>query len=500
MLKDMDLNKHIEKQEFKARMEELEPRLAELQRRIKDAGIPVIIVFEGWEASGKGTFINELIMPLDPRGFNVYSIHEASEDEVFRPLMWPFWTRTPARGRIAIFDRSWYNRTVREYGRKSGVADGLARHIESVNDFEEELSLDGTLIIKFFLHISQKEQKRRLRKLESDPASAWRVKDSDWYENQHYEKLLERTQRMYEATDTDIAPWCIVEAEDRRFARLKIFLTVIERMEERLASQGASSRRSADAAVSANAGAGEADVKVRSSVLDHVDMSSSIDDQHYDRELKQLQKKLRSYEYRIYKERIPVLILFEGWDAAGKGGAIRRLTANLDPRGYEVIPVSAPSEAERTHHYLWRFWQRIPKAGHISIFDRTWYGRVLVERVEGFCRPDEWQRAYPEINSMEKQIVEFGAVLVKFWLQVDKDEQLKRFEERQGNPEKQWKITDEDWRNRDKWEGYWAAADEMLLRTSTSFAPWTVVEANDKRFARIKVLRTVLEALEKKLF
>lgn len=517
MLRGMDLNRHISREELKGRTEELETRLAALQRHVQEAGVPVIIVFEGWEASGKGTHINELIRPLDPRGFKVHSTHKANDDEVLRPIMWPFWTRLPARGRIAIFDRSWYSRIIRDEREDESDAASLAPCIEIINDFEKGLCLDGALIIKLFLHISQKEQKKRLRKLESNAVTAWRVNDSDWKENRQYDELLERSQKVYEATDTDYAPWCIVEAEDRRFARLKIFVTVIKRLEEGLARLETISPNSPTAGeepdeamptakempAAVPTGSSElridGEVLVRSTRLEQVDLKRSLDDRGYERELKKLQKSLRSFEYRIYTERVPVIAVFEGWDAAGKGGAIKRLTSNLDPRGYEVIPVAAPSEIEKAHHYLWRFWQNIPKAGHISIFDRSWYGRVLVERVEGFTDPAQWKRAYPEINSFERQLADFGTVLVKFWLHIDRDEQLRRFQERSANPDKQWKITPEDWRNRQHWDDYREAVEEMLLRTSTSAAPWTVVEANDKRFARVKVLSVMLDALEKRL-
>ena len=196
---------------------------------------------------------------------------------------------------------------------------------------------------------------------------------------------------------------------------------------------------------------------------------------------------------------MPVVIAYEGWDAAGKGGNISRLTQNLDPRGYEVVPVAAPNDVEKAHHYLWRFWARMPKAGHITIFDRTWYGRVLVERVEGFCTEAQWRRAYREINGMEQQLAHFGTVLLKFWLHIDADEQLRRFRERQEMAHKQWKITDEDWRNREKMGQYRDAVEEMLHRTTTPYAPWTIVESNCKRYARVKVLETVCEAIRKRL-
>ena len=234
-------------------------------------------------------------------------------------------------------------------------------------------------------------------------------------------------------------------------------------------------------------------------VLQKVDLSQFLHKEEYQKELRKWQKRFRTAQYGLYRERIPMVIAFEGWDAAGKGGCIRRLVQKLDPRGYEVVPVGAPNDVEKAHHYLWRFWENFPKAGHVTVFDRTWYGRVLVERVENLCLPREWRRAYGEINSMESQWAGYGTVIVKFWLHIDQDEQLRRFQARQEDPYKQWKITDEDWRNREKWPLYEEAVEEMLWRTNTHWAPWTVVEARDKYFARIKVLQTAARAAEKAL-
>ena len=239
--------------------------------------------------------------------------------------------------------------------------------------------------------------------------------------------------------------------------------------------------------------------RFKNGVLSGVDLSKSLTDEEYKEKLKKLQKRLSELHSEIYRLRIPVVIGFEGWDAGGKGGAIKRLTSHLDPRGYRVNPTASPNDIEKVHHYLWRFWNNVPKAGHIAIFDRTWYGRVMVERIEGFCTEAEWKRAYQEINEMESHMANAGAVVLKFWLHIDKDEQERRFKERQENPAKQWKITEEDWRNRAKWDAYEEAVNEMLVRTSTTYAPWIVVEGNDKHYARVKVLKTVVDALEKKI-
>jgi len=235
------------------------------------------------------------------------------------------------------------------------------------------------------------------------------------------------------------------------------------------------------------------------SVLDSIDLGLDLSKSRYTQELKRCQKRVAEIEHEVYLKRIPVVIVYEGWDAAGKGGTIRRLVQGLDPRGYEVVPIAAPNDIEKLHHYLYRFWTRLPKAGHITIFDRSWYGRVLVERVERFCSEREWKRAFTEINETERQWADFGTAIIKFWLHIDRDEQLRRFKQRQSIPHKRWKITDEDWRNRDKWNVYREAVDEMLVRTSTSHAPWTVVEANSKHYARVKTLKTVIATLDERL-
>ena len=301
---------------------------------------------------------------------------------------------------------------------------------------------------------------------------------------------------MIAHTNSVAAPWTIVEATQRRFARVTVFRTLVAAVREALARRAEPSKAEVNADVSLPPLPVDARTPA-SSILDRVDLSLSLDRESYEVQRKELNKRLHMAEHELYIARIPAVICYEGWDAGGKGGNIRRLTQGLDPRGYEVVPIAAPTKEEKAHHYLWRFWQCIPKAGHITIYDRTWYGRVLVERVEGYCSEAEWKRAYDEINQFERQLTDFGTVIVKFWLQVDADEQLRRFQERQNSPYKQWKITDEDWRNREKRPKYEPAVVEMLRRTSTPHAPWTILEANCKYYARIKALRTVAEALEK---
>ena len=493
MLEKIDLSKKVDKKTYRRVMDEAEEKLGLLQRECKDAGIPVILVFEGMGAAGKGVQINRLIQALDPRGFDVYACDRPTEDEQMRPFLWRYWTKTPAKGRIAVFDRSWY-RSV-QVDRFDGLTreDKLGDAYQDILSFEKQLCDDGTVIMKFFLYIDKDEQKKRFKKLEGSKETSWRVTEEDWNRNKDFDRYLKMNEEMLEKTDTDYAPWVIIEAVDKDYAALKIVSTVMDRLEYELEHRRPEDEKTAQRQES------KTRERFKNGVLSGIDLSKSLTEEEYKTRLKKLQKRLAELHSELYRLRIPVVIGFEGWDAGGKGGAIKRLTSNLDPRGYRVNPTAAPNDIEKVHHYLWRFWNSVPKAGHIAIFDRTWYGRVMVERIEGFCSEAEWRRAYQEINEMESHMANAGAVVLKFWLHIDKDEQERRFKERQANPAKQWKITDEDWRNREKWDQYEEAVNEMLIRTSTTYAPWIVVEGNDKRYARVKVLQTAVDALEKKV-
>lgn len=495
MLEKMDLTKKMDKETYKAKMEELQAKLGELQRECKNLEIPVMIAFEGFDAAGKGSQIAELIQALDPRGFEVHAVKQESENERMHPFLWRFWTKTPENGRIAIYDSSWYRRVLVERFEKMMTKEQLGNAYTSICSFERQLADGGMAIIKIFLCVDQKEQKKRFKRLLKAKETAWRVTEADIKRNKNFDKYLAINEEMLQKTDTDYAPWTLVEATDRRFATVKIYTAVISAL---TASIESAKRRAAHPEVQLEA-AELYDRELQSSILSKADLTKTLTKEEYKKKLKELQGKIAVLHGEMYRRRIPLVLGFEGWDAGGKGGAIKRLTEKMDPRGYVVHPTASPNDIERKHHYLWRFWEAMPKAGHATIFDRTWYGRVMVERIEGFCSTQEWQRAYKEINDMESDLVNSGAVVLKFWLQIDKDEQEKRFKERQANPEKQWKITDEDWRNREKWDQYEEAVDEMLIRTSTPKAPWIVVEGNCKYYARIKVLQSVVDALEKRL-
>lgn len=496
MTEKLDLTKTIDKTEYKEQMPYLEAKLGLLQRTCRDLDIPVMIALEGYGASGKGVQIARLIRALDPRGFRVYAVKNETREERLHPFLWRFWTKMPEKGRIAIYDSSWYRRVLAD--RFDGVVKEkeIPSAFRSICSFEEQITSDGMVLIKIFLAIDKKEQKKRFDKLLASEETAWRVSEGDLKRNRHFKKYQRMNEEMLATTDTVSAPWNIVEATDRRFATVKIYSIVIKMLEEKIRKvrQNRPEEQSPHRETEEYAG-----THLHGSLLMKAGLSLTLAREIYKKRLEELQNKIERQHSELYRRRIPVVLGFEGWDAAGKGGAIKRLTEKMDPRGYDVYPTASPNDVERAHHYLWRFWKSMPKAGHIAIFDRTWYGRVMVERIEGFCTEAEWRRAYREINDMERDLADAGALVLKFWLQIDKDEQEKRFRARQEEPEKQWKITEEDWRNREKWEQYEEAVNEMLVRTSTPEAPWIVVEGNCKYYARIKVLEIVTEAIEKRL-
>ena len=490
MLEKIDLNVSMDKQTYKTQRNAYVSQIAALQRKAKSLNIPILIIFEGWDASGKGTLINQLTVPMDPRNLVVYSSRrQLSDDEIKRHFLWRYWTRIPEKGQIVILDEGYYGEVIAD----ETISGGGRRHqFQEINEFEKMLSDSGVVIVKFFIHVSKKEQKSRFKKLLKNPSTAWRVTPKDLLQNANYKTIKKEIDHGLELTDSECAHWHIIEGSDKRFATIKIMDILTAELSHKIDEIQNTAAPEGKSLISAE------DDPYRTSVLSGVDMSPSLSRQEYQAELKHYQKRLRLLEYELYRRRVPVIIGFEGWDAGGKGGAIKRLCQNLDPRGYIVHPTAAPTKTDLAHHWLWRFWKNIPKQGHIAIFDRTWYGRVMVEPIEGFCTAEEYNRAFNEINTFERQMSEYGAVIVKFWMNITKDEQESRFNARMEDPDKQWKITDEDWRNREKWDQYEVAVDRMLLKTSTEHAPWIVVEGNDKYYARVKVIKSVVEAIEKK--
>ncbi|GAB4215938.1 MAG: hypothetical protein OHK0022_56460 [Roseiflexaceae bacterium] len=521
MFEQVDLTRRLEKPVYRERLPELQRRLYDAEQALLAAQVPALIVFEGWATTAKVETISVLMRKLDPRGLRMHSIAPPRTHELQFPWLHRFWLKTPSYGQVAIFDRSWYRQMLAEYTRGDRSVEQWRARCEDVVAFERQLADDGALILKFWLHISKEEQRRRFDKLLADPLTAWQVTEDDQWQQRHYKIVRAAAEDMIARTDTPHAPWRVMPATDRRYMRIALLETILAAVEERLGSitrlQPSQQDDRFDAASPAflRRAAGQANgvaplrlldgadgtpaTATAPSMLRRADLSQALPPADYEEQLARLQARMYLLGLQIYRQQRPVVLVFEGWDAAGKGGAIQRLTAKLDPRAYVVHAIAAPSGEDREHHYLYRFWRRLPPRGMLAIFDRSWYGRVLVERVEGFARPDEWQRAYAEINEFERQLVDFGTLICKFWLHISPDEQLRRFHERQTVPYKAWKLTDEDWRNREKWPHYERAADDMLLHTSTPAAPWTIVEAEDKRFARIKVLRTVMARLEAEL-
>jgi len=486
MLSDVNLQASLDVKEYRASLKELEGTLNNLQQALRETEVPVIIVFEGWGASGKGTSIARVVNALDPRYFDTRTTGKINEEKLMRPFLWSFWTYLPPKGQIVILDKSWHRLimpTVRDNWQiNSKETEGFYKDVKA---FERQLTDDGALIIKFFLHISKKEQKRRFKALEAHPTTSWRVKPHDWVQNKQYDHNLSLFENMLSETQTATNPWHVIEAEDRKYAAVKIIRTIISSIKTRLGLNGTEKIKP--------------ELPAKTSfpqILRGIDPNQHIDCTQYKEELEHYQQRMHMLGNKLYAKRRSAIVLYEGWDAAGKGGSIKRLTNELDPRCYAVVPIGPPRPQELARHYLWRFLVKTPKDGHITIFDRSWYGRVLVERVDELTPVEVWSRAYNEINEMEQHLTNHGVVLLKFWLHIDKDEQLRRFNDRVNDPNKQHKITQADWINRENWDKYEEAANEMLHKTHHPHAPWIIVESNNKKFARVKVLKTVTDALD----
>jgi polyphosphate:AMP phosphotransferase len=488
MFESAEMRQVVVKADYDAQVPALREALLDAQYDLLAAKrFPVLVVFGGVEGAGKSETIQALNEWLDPRHVHTHGFLWPSDEEAQRPPMYRFWRALPPKGETGFFFGSWYSVPIvsRALGMSSEAE--LERAINEIRHLERMLHNEGVLILKFWLHISKREQRKRIRALEKNPDTRWRVTKAAEMVVEHYDDLVGVAEKVLRETSTGEAPWTVVDGYDHRHRTLTIGKALLDAMRRRLDEPGAS-RLVTAAPVKAQ---GENVALIRG-----LDLGQRLERDEYKDQLEKYQddfaRLVRSKKFR----KRSLVLAFEGSDAAGKGGAIRRVTGALDARLYQTVPVAAPTEEERAQPYLWRFWRHVPGHSGIVIFDRTWYGRVLVERVEGYCSEADWMRAYDEINEFEEQLVGSGAVICKFWLQISKDEQLRRFEERERTGFKRFKITEEDWRNRDRWEAYEHAVADMVDRTSTSIAPWTLVEANDKRFARVKVLRTVCAALE----
>jgi len=480
------------------------------------------MLFAGVDGAGKSESVNLLNEWLDPRWIVTRAYADPSVEESERPHFWRYWRDLPAHGQIGLFLSGWYSQAIldRVY-RRSGESDFDYR-LDHITAFERTLADDGALILKFWMHLGRSEQKRRLRAFEADPQQSWRVGKRDWRNWRRYDKFVGAAEQAIRRTDSGQCRWTIVDGHDPRHRSLTVLTVLRESLERHLearrlqtqvsaAMTDATRDRRADElrAVHDRRAALEQEAQRPGrpdnaaggavTILNRLDLARAVPPTDYAEQWHAARSELTHLVQQARQRGIASIMLFEGWDAAGKGSAIRRITASLDARLWQVLPVAAPNDEERAHHYLWRFWRQLPRAGRVLILDRSWYGRVLVERVENLAQPEEWQRAYAEINDFEDQLLHHGSLLMKFWLHISPEEQYRRFKLREQTAYKQWKLTDEDWRNRAKWPDYELAVHEMVERTSTSGARWTLVEGNDKNFARLKILRGLILRFRQRL-
>ena len=491
MFESAELGHRIDKETFRGEVPKLREALLDAQFDLREKGaFPVVILISGVDGAGKSETINVLYEWMDPRFLSTLAFSTPSDEERERPYMWRFWRALPPKGRIGIFSGSWYSSPIAERIAGDLAKGDLDQRMDEINRFEAMLVNEGALVLKFWFHLSREGQKQRLKALEKDPRNAWRVTRESWARLKTYGKLQEVASHVLRVTNTPWAPWIVVEGTDDRYRSLTVAKVILDALQSRLADT-----RDQNYPVAPPI-APKID---RLDVLTALDLALKLDKKAYEAQLAKWQGRLSELVRHPGFGKRSLILAFEGSDAAGKGGGIRRVTAALDARQYQIVPVAAPPEEERAQPYLWRFWRHVPRNGRVAIFDRTWYGRVLVERVEGFCAEADWLRAYAEINDFEHELAANGAILVKFWLHISDKEQLKRFKEREKIAFKRFKITDEDWRNREKRGAYHAAVCDMVDRTSTGKAPWTLVEADDKAYARVKILRTICERLERAL-
>jgi polyphosphate:AMP phosphotransferase len=499
MFRAAELGQTVSKAEFKSRSPELRRKLLEAQvllSRTEEFG--VMVDFAGVDGAGKGSTVNLLHSWMDTRliATNAYGL--PTDVEQMQPRLWRFWRDLPRSGRIAFNLRARYSKPFldRVYDRISDLE--YFAELKRIQTFERMLADDGLLILKFWMHLSRDEQENRLESLAADPDTAFRVSERDWEHWKMYDRFVETAERTITETHTEFAPWHIIEGADRNHRILTVSRILLDALTARLERSGR--KPTPELLIDEKALAAEDPIPEQPeqhiTVFSRLDMSARLEKPDYKEQLANQQRRLHLLQREAVRQNRSSVLVFEGPDAAGKGGIIRRILPTLDARNYRVLQFGKPTSEEDARHYLWRFWRRLQRAGHLTIFDRSWYGRVLVERVEGFASDSEWRRAYSEINDFEAQLVEHGTILIKFWLHVTPEEQRKRFEARRNIAYKQWKLTEEDWRNRSRWYEYEQAAHDVVKYTSTRVSPWEVVPANDKNFARVKVLETFADHLE----
>lgn len=491
MFESAEIGHQIDKKQYKQREAVLREELLRLQYELLgQAKFPVIILVNGVDGAGKGETVNLFNEWMDPRHIRTEAFGIPLDEERDRPSMWRFWQVLPAKGHIGILFGSWYTEPIlaRVMGHDKNAR--FTQRLEGIRQFERMLVAEGALLIKFWFHLSKPAARKRFKTLESDPKNAWRVTPQDWQRLKHYDEFVTVSEQALRKTSTGEAPWLVIEGSDPAYRSLTAGQYLLEALRERLAGHGSAQVVAAPVAPPALDGR---------TLLGSFDYGRALTSKTYQRRLETLQGRLNLLMRSPAMRQRSLVVVFEGMDAAGKGSTIRRVTQAMDARQYHVVPVAAPSEEERAQPYLWRFWRQLPRHGRAVLFDRSWYGRVLVERVEGFCAESDWMRAFDEINAFEEQLTEAGTVVLKFWMAITPDEQLRRFEERKATAYKNFKITNEDWRNREKWPDYERAIGDMIERTSTELAPWHVVASNDKLFSRIEVLMHLCQRLEQAL-
>ncbi|MDX2192909.1 MAG: polyphosphate:AMP phosphotransferase [Gemmatimonadales bacterium] len=492
MFESAELGHRVAKEAYAEEEPKLREALLDAQFDLHESRrFSTVILIGGVEGAGKGETVNTLNAWMDPRQIETTGFVAQTDEERQRPPMWRFWRALPPKGRIAIFFGSWYTDPIVARVLGGAKEAQLDRAIAEIRRFERMLADEGVLLLKFWFHLSKEAQRQRLKELAKDPRTAWRVTKDDRARLKDYDTWREVSERVLRRTSEGHAPWIVVEGADERYRNLTVGRTVLTALRRRLDAPP-------DDTPPVAPPASPPGVDARN-VLTELDLTKAVPKAKYEKELEEWQGRLNLLtRHRHFAEHAWVVV-FEGNDAAGKGGAIKRVVGAVDARFLRTVPVAAPTDEEKARPYLWRFWRQIPRHGHGVIFDRSWYGRVLVERVEGFCAEYDWQRAYGEINDFEEELARHGVIVTKFWLAIGREEQARRFKEREETSFKRFKITAEDWRNREKWDQYVEAVCDMIERTSTTVAPWTVVEANDKYHARLKVLKTLVRRMERAL-
>lgn len=492
MFQSLDLPHEISKREFDKKEPKLRGDLIDAQfELLESADFPVIVLLAGVDVLGRSAAAKQLMGWMDPRHIRPYAALRQSDEESERPRMWRFWRALPRKGRVGIFLSTWYDGAASDFfmGRTDRIQ--FRDRIAEISDLERLLAREGALFCKFWFYRPKAQELEGLKKLKKGRAAAWKISKQEYdlakAITERYEEAMEIFEELLAKTSSGHAPWFPLASSDPRYRDHTIGRRLVDAIGKRL-------QQSAPELPTAEPGA--ENVAKAPNILNSLDLSQSLTKEDYKARLQKAQKKITSLTLKKKFEERSLVAVFEGNDAAGKGGSIRRVVQALDPRMTRVISIAAPNDEEKAQPYLWRFWRHVPAKGNITIFDRSWYGRVLVERVERFAAEKDWMRAYEEIRSFESQMAEHGAVVVKFWLSIDKEEQLARFEQREKVGYKRHKITEEDWRNREKWDAYAQAVHDMVDRTGTSSAPWHLIEANDKYFARVKVLETLGDRLE----